>query len=398
MMVSEAFFTELWNQLLTDQADSFLARYLRKEKEEAFSHATLDELLGFLADRNKKLQLEARLEAEYQEWLDHLRERVPGLLPADGAAEHTRGGRVQYRLLREALKNHPEAVLESEVRRLRGIVQDAAAVQSAWTFLYNSGFCRSRKWVEDETTGQKTVKITLDRISPEDKTRKLRKEDRTFRMLDEWCRATNHYLAWAGASREDWKEMFRLLQGETGKERNDLILPVKIDPNTGIGLYLVGLHQFTEKFIQQLRNRSGCGPALNYVFLCLGPSVFIDQTQTRANIKKEFKSQFAEGISISLNPMMDENHNPYPYCVTLKDGEELFSFLQKNERISYDFFCYNNESPPPGTPKALHIYFETEKMDLHALADEGRKASEEDAERQKNAVGRVRPYRNIPIL
>lgn len=377
MSVSEIFFTELWNQLLTNQADSFLARVFRDEKKEAFSRATLDKLLGLLADRNKNLQLEARLETEYYEWLDRLRKNAPDVLPPDLAAGHPQRGRAQYRRLREALKNHPEAVSESELQKLRGIVQDAAAVQDAWNFLYNSGFGRKKKCEEDKTTGEKTVKVTtLDRILPDDKTRKIRKNDRMLRLLDEWCSETNHSLVWAGTaweeSRAEWKEMFRLLQGETGKRRDSLLLPVKIDPSTGIGLYLVGLKNFrNKKLVEQIRNKSRNGQTINYVFLCFGPTMFIDDTKEYE--KEDFDFQLADGAYISLNPMMGEE----TYSVSLEDGEKRFSYLQKD----YSFFRGNNGSPPPGTPKGLHIYFEQEeqeKMDLQALADEGRKASEEE--------------------
>ena len=101
MSASEVFFTDMWKQLLTCQAESFLARYLQREFEEEtdkksgikrpkrdFSNATLDDLLGLAAKREKKVYLafEDNLETRYEEWLRKIERHNPGVLPPEAAS------------------------------------------------------------------------------------------------------------------------------------------------------------------------------------------------------------------------------------------------------------------------------------------------------------------------
>ena len=62
MGIREDFYTALGEQFIDDPSGSFLFHFLREERlrkktDKTFAQASLDELLGLLADRNQKLQL-----------------------------------------------------------------------------------------------------------------------------------------------------------------------------------------------------------------------------------------------------------------------------------------------------------------------------------------------------
>lgn len=390
MRTSEKFYTALWNQFRITPSTSFLFRFLRQERIERqkredetkaigerrdfdFSHATLDTLLGYLADRNRNLQLD--LDEADEEWLLSLCERLGGPLERRG----TRSTRARYKRLQEALRGHYGQVSGQELDKLRKWVLDAAAIQDAWTFFYDAGFCKKKKKLEkDEEPGEETVEDT----SPI--RREPRRKDRVLGMLDAWCRETHHSLRWDGASGtgeadENWRkacnDMFLLLQRM--EEPNSFILPVRVDPRTGIGLYMVGIDYFQNLKARILKNLQV--PKQNCVFLCFGPYAFYNFTD---NGKTEAVEDIADNFYMNMLPVKIETEPLI--CVTLEDGEALFDFIMKNEDLAYECFRMNNMIAPPGTPKLLQIYFDSvqeegEKLPSRSqLAEEGRRESEKE--------------------
>lgn len=351
MGVRRDFYAGLRRDLNREPSKSFLFRFLREErlsdeKREDYTQAPLDELLELLADRNQKL----RLDGEGQRWLRSLGERAGGETLRD-ELELARGDRARYRLILEALKSRPEAVTGQELDRLRGMVLDAVVMRDAWTFLYDAGF------------------------SPTQQTEHpARKKDRVLELLDGWCEETGRSLCQGGASgaggltateRQAWNEMFRLLQNT--KKPTGVILPVRVDPRTGIGLYLVSTRYFSIEVRRQLER-------LNCIFMCLGPSDFPGIEKFRSNdINQKIYNEFR----LYMCPIMDDK----AYCVTLEDGERMLSFILDSP-LAYDFFCDQNPAAPPGTPRMLLDYFQPAQRESdQEMADEGRKAYERDTGR-----------------
>lgn len=398
MRASETFYTTLWNQFRITPSTSFLFRFLRQERIERqkkedetkaigqrkdfdFSHATLDTLLGCLADRNLNLQLD--LDEADKEWLLSLCERVGGAALRERLKD-TRGCRTRYKLLQEALKGHSEKVTEQDLDKLRGWVLDAAVVQDAWTFFYDAGLCKKKKRQKagkDEEPGEETAEdISPNRHTP-------RRKDRVLGMLDAWCKETHHSLRWDGASGfdemdKDWRkacnDMFLLLQRM--EEPTSFILPVRVDPRTGIGLYMVGIDYFRNVKTNILERLEA--PKQNCVFLCFGPYAFFNFTDhVKTEASEDIDENIADNFYMNMLPVKTETEPLFG--VTLEDGEALFNYILKNEDLAYECFRVNNIIAPPGTPKLLQIYFdsvqEEEKQPSQSqLVEEGRQESEKE--------------------
>lgn len=347
MGVRRDFYIDLRSKFIAAPAESFLFRFLLKErlsdeKKEDFTQAPLGELLGFLADRNQKLQLGE----ENRRWLWSMGERTGGQKLRE-KLESTRGDRAQYKLILETLRDRPEAVTGEELDKLRRMVLDAAVMRDAWAFLYDAGF--SPKQPDEHPA---------------------RKKDRMLEMLDNWCDETGRSLRQGGTSgsceltgaeRQAWNRMFLLLQNM--KKPVKVILPVRVDPRTGVGLYLVGAQYLSDEVQQRLKQ--------NCIFMCLGPSYFPDMEKFKSDdINEKIYNEF----HLYMGPLMDDK----AYDVTLESGERMLSFVL-NSPLAYDFFYDQNAAAPPGTPKMLLDYFQSVQRESdQELAEEGRRAFERD--------------------
>ena len=322
-----------------------------KHKQKDFKQMPLDDLMRLLTNRNLSLSLAPK----DREWLCGLGERA-GDAQLRTALENTTWERTQYQLIQEVLSEHPEVVSEEELMKLRELVLDAMVMQDAKTFLYNVGF-------------------------PVDNTPKGRREpmkDRMLTMLDEWGKQTHHYLCAEQTSGSDnltdeerraWSEMFRLLQQMN--DTTDIILPVRVDPFTGAGLYLVGIECYShndeaDEEIEKLKaNGQKC------VFVCLLPSEVPNPDE-------------AHGFYLYMTPSMEDTIT----CVNIEDGERMFAGI-KLSRIAYDFFHWINGFAPPGTPEMLKVYFsEREQEEEVQLAEEGRRESDLDRQRHPMPLGK----------
>lgn len=401
--ISEKFYTELWYQLRYNQSTAFLLTWLRKErraKGKDFSQATPEELLTLLAGRNHKL----RLDAESRAWLCGLGERAGGTLEGWDAG-HPPKGRKAYRALLRAFAGHPDALAPDELSRLRETVLDASVRQEAWEFLFNAGFDRPKaqedpdlETTEPDVWAEKAMQAGLAAENPT-RRKNPRREDRVLRMLEDWCAETGHTLRRGGmpdagqagaGTREDWQQMLLALQRM--REPADLLLPVRIDPATGTGLYLVSLGQFqNEGLKKQIREETGI--PVNCVFVCFGLDEFRDETET---FQGGAGDKITAGASVVLSPLSSPAaQGELPYCVTLEDGEAQLSYLLRREELAYQAFRLNNASAPPGTPDALKVYFsdparKEEPETWETLAAEGRRESErEQAAKKKRPSTRL---------
>ena len=312
MSVSENFISILWDDLETNQDDSFLFKFLenrmderksednRKTRDDIFTsvaNAILDELVGFLADPKKKLQIKGNLKDCYEKWL----KTVLGELEADqgieglvssfqseldqeqekagssgenGEGKETKRSRAQFKKDLEMLKNPRKQlntieklceqdeienpVSQENLEMLRDIVWKAALVQEGRNLLLNLGFNKNKG-----------------------KEKKVRNKNLILKMLNEWCESEGYALdrveRASEVSEEEWKTLVDYLRKDASKkqaaqiqkwkkpESPEFILPVKIDPSTGIGLYLAGLGLFGDEEAKTLVKDP---PSVNYVFVC----------------------------------------------------------------------------------------------------------------------------------
>lgn len=382
MGVSEIFYAELWEQLRDNPENASLPRWLREERREKgrdFSGETLEGLLGLLADRNRKLQLDS----ESQAWLYGLGERA-GALPAPRGGVYTPRDRKLYKRLLSAFTGHPDAVSPEELEKLRGLVLEASVRQEAWEFLSNAGFLRPRQAAEHDLDNPES--FAEDDGEDGMPRRKPRRNDRVLGMLDRWCSETGRTLGQPGtgspaspastglASREDWHAMWQALQRTPGEP--EIILPVRADPVTGIGLYLVGIGNFRDPELKRQMRKDWPGKPFKCLFVCFGPSEFEDETDF---VSGKPGKKLAYGARLSMHPLQGITS----YCVTLEDGEALFAYLLRQETAAFGYFRTANLSAPAGTPDSLKIFFDpgVEAQQPRPTAEEGRRAAQEDAAR-----------------
>lgn len=358
MSIREDFYKALREQYQQNPEESFLFSFLREErlkasaeskgkrKRKGFDSTPLDELLGLLSDRHLSL----RLREEDREWLCGLGERA-GDAQLWKELERTTRERAQYQLIKKALEEHPEVVREEELRRLRGLVLDAMVMQDARAFLYDAGFP----------------------VDEEQKGRKESKKDRMLTMMDEWGKQTHHCLSKERATGADeltvkertaWGQMFRLLQ--RSEETTDIVMPVRVDPLTGAGLYLVGVECYTREDAKRMRAKGQ-----KCAFVCLLPSDVPNPDE-------------AQGFYLYLTPSVDDTIT----CVSLKDGEKMLAAI-KMTGLAYEFFKWINGEALPETPELLQEYFLLEGQSLPLLAEEGRRESAKDRKRRPTRWGEV---------
>ena len=379
MGISEIFYAELWEQLRDQPENAALPRWLleeRRRKGQDFSGVPLEGLLGLLADRNRKLQLDQAGRA----WLYGLGERA-GALPASGGVTCTPRGRKLYRRLLSAFTGHSGAVSPDELEKLRGLVLEASVRQEAWEFLANAGFPRPRPAAEHDPDDPESF-ADDDGDSPT--RRKPRRNDRVLGLLDRWCSETGRTLSQPGrgaspgtaasgpGSREDWNAMLQAFQRMPGEP--EAILPVRADPVTGIGLYLVGTGNFRDPELKRQMRRDWPGKPLKCVFVCFGPSEFEDET---GFVSGSPGKKLAYGARLSMHPLQ----GLATYCVTPEDGEALFEYLRRQEPTAFGYYRTANLNAPPGTPDALKVFFADSDRPApqpRPTPEEGRRAALED--------------------
>ncbi len=378
MGIRDDFYKGLRAEYAQDPDSSFLFRFLKNEHRTDCDQMSVDDLLGRLANRNLTLNLP---EAG-REWLCALGERAGGAQLRE-TLEHTPGERKQSQLIQEALRKQPEVVHEEDLACLRGLVLDAQTRQRARAFLDDAEFPLEdmRKEVpfeivgggddEEENDAQKKKPRKAKDNAKSGKTKK----DRMMNMLDDWGRETHYCLCPERASgsngltdeeRKAWNEMFRLLQDMD--DTTGIILPVRVDTLTGAGLYLAGVDCYLRREAERMKDKE---TKVQYkcVFVCLIPSEIPNP-------------DYHHGFYLYLTPYGDDT----VFCVSLADGEKMFSAIQKS-RMVYDFFWQVNGIAPSiqkagtvvrSTPEQLRDYFFQAKETHAVLVEEGRLESERD--------------------
>lgn len=391
----------------SDPSKSFLFQYLLKkrwEKEEElrtseedwekkwrtgdFSRVPLEKLLEELADRNRKL----KLDENDRDWLCGLCGKAGGKKLVD-QLKRIPTSRAQYTRILEALRDRSDLVGETDLNQLRRKVLYASVMRDARAFLYDAGF---------------PVDQGEEDHPPRDR------KDHILTMLDDWCREEGFSLrrqddkeesgqtsssgVLTAEEREVWETMFRVLQSM--KEPTRIILPVLMDDRayrrTGIGLYLIGAKNLSEKAQRILaKDHQKC------VFICLGGDDFRDldeddyeyedEKPKRAKKEKTGQEKLEEEIDQShlvMRPVRDGSL----YEVDLRSGERMFSNIIRG-KDAYTFIQGRNRTAPQGTPEQLLHYFRPElpkqgkKEDRRTQVQVGKQALERDL---KNKYGAFR--------
>lgn len=351
MGVREQFYGELRGEFENGWAGSFLCRYLAQERKahpREDDYARLERCYALL-ERGKTTQREYLLLA-----LEVLLKNSRLALSMDedplldygralGGEDFFRGlrrDRDKYDALRGALeKGEPKASMSAEeVQELHQALLGTILRRDAQTFLYDADH---------------------------------RKKDRDMAMLDAYCADKDLVLSPSGGGRgsarltrrelEQWEALLKLLRRE---HRQGALIPIRIDPRSGAGLFIVGIDLYPEHL---QKGRDAC----YYACICLD-----DLSTELGDLTLEFRSS-AEDLERSLGfPSLDEAQKWY-YNELLQNTDTVMGTYQQH-----------NGPIPKGCPKELELYFEpgedsVEPESQDDLPQEGKAALDRDTASRK---------------
>ena len=343
MGVREQFYGELRGEFENDWAASFLCRYLAQERKthpREDDYARLERCYALL-ERGKTTQREyllLALEVLLKNSRLALGKGGKPLLDygcALGLFQGKRWDRNKCTALQGALeKGEPKASMPAEdVSALHRSLLGAILHRDAQTFLYDADH---------------------------------RKKDRDMAMLDAYCADKDLVLSPGGGSRgsarltrrelEQWEALLKLLRRQ-GRRR--ALIPIRIDPRSGAGLFIVGIGHYPDHL---QKGRAAC----YYACVCL------DELFTEfGGVTLSFHA-FAEDLERSLGfPSLDEAQKWY-YNELLQNTDTVMGIYQQH-----------NGPIPKGCPKELELYFEPDEDSVEPesqddLLQEGMAACERD--------------------
>lgn len=315
MGVRETFYDDLRWDFEDNWKGSFLFRYLKKERlARAGGEKTRQDVWDLLEDNYARYEL--------------------GLLDGRGYLEETLNLSRRFRLgmsgeLRSLLER--EETTESELKAIHGRMLDAAVRRDAQTFLYDAG----------------------------------RKKDRNLALLDAYCESRGLTLNGGGGSggaltaaeRERWERLFALLRKE---KRRGCLLPIRVDPLTGAGLYIVGSAYYPEGMIWREKSPQAC------YYACF----YLDEAAAEGDISLIFRSFQEELEAMCALPDLTEAERWYR-AMLREDGRGFYR---------------RNGPAPAGCPEELKRYFETgipQKPDRAAVIQEGAAAFERETPKKR---------------
>ncbi len=340
MGIRTDFYDALRQDFQDGQQASFLYRYLKRErqaspKEDDYAHlerryaqyqagqASQRDYLRLALEvliKNGKLRLNKgrTLLAEYGRTL--------------GGADFFRGkrrDRDKYRALLTALEGDVTPMKSRDVDVLHQELLSAILVRDAQTYLYDAG----------------------------------RKKNRDMAMLEALCEDKELVLAPRGAQGaaqgsltaaelEAWEALFAALRQD---KKADVLIPIRIDPQTGAGLFIVGVHHYPKQFQTTLKNKS-----------CYYAYFYLDGVDSELDISLVYR--FVPEDLVDLAGTLD-----FP---SLAEAERWYHYMLR-EDAGRCFRC--NDDPPKGCPPELLRYFQPQESPEDDLAQEGREAYSQDA-------------------
>lgn len=354
MGVREQFYGELRGEFENGWAGSFLCRYLAQERKahpREDDYARLERCYALL-ERGKTTQREYLLLA-----LEVLLKNSRLVLGKDGGNSLLNYGRAlglfqgkrwdrnKCTALRGALeKGEPKASMPVEdVSALHRALLGAILHRDAQTYLYDADH---------------------------------RKKDRDMALLDAYCADKDLVLVPAGdtggsispLSRqelEQWEALYKTLELE---KRRDVLLPIRIDPRSGAGLFLVG-SAHCPKDLRGEREDS-C------YYVCFCPSTLSSKGEDTCLVSRIFLDEPEEAEDLRPFPSLEEAQKWYFQMLRQDEEDDEFRSIYR----------YYNKKAPQDCPEELLRYFKpinTQSPDRKALAQEGKAAHDRDTASRK---------------
>jgi len=354
MGVREQFYDALREEFEDGRDTSFLCRYLAQERKShprEDNYARLERCFARL-ERGKTTQREYLLLA-----LEVLQKNSRLVLNKDGGNsllnyghalglfQDERWDRNKCTALQGALeKGEPKASMPAEdVAALHRALLGAILRRDAQTFIYDVGH---------------------------------RKKDRDMAMLDAYCADKDLVLVPAGdtggsissLSRqelEQWEALYKTLERE---KRRDVLLPIRIDPRSGAGLFLVG-SAHCPKDLRGEREDS-C------YYICFCPHTLSSKDEDTCLVSRIFLDESEEAEDLRPFPSLEEAQKWYFWMLRQGDEDDEFRSIYR----------YYNKKAPQDCPEELLRYFKpikTQSPDRKSLPQEGKAACEQDTASRK---------------
>lgn len=198
--------------------------------------------------------------------------------------------------------------------------------------------------------------------------KKGRKKDRSLAMLDAYCtdRGIDSLLG-GGAKTEqtDLEELEAFCNTLMAGENETILIPLKIDPGTGAGLYLMGTDYLNEA---ELHLDGTC------CYACLWMEDLL--------LEKSDDHRYVWSTCALAREQLEEQCG-FP---NLTEALNWFQYLTAMDQDAYLFYTLNNGTAPPNCPAALRRYFEAgeTQTETDALIAQGRESFARDAANGKS--------------
>lgn len=184
-----------------------------------------------------------------------------------------------------------------------------------------------------------------------------RKKDRSLAMLDAYCAGQGIHSLLAGAAELDVEEVEAFCNTLKAGAFTSILLPLRIDPGTGAGLYLLGA-SFLEA--ADLCQDEAC------CYACLWTDdLMLEESQ-------DFKGYYVWSIGSRERERLREQCG-FP---DLREALRWFEYLTAMGQEAYQAYAFNNGKAPPNCPAVLLRYFEPGEADTErdTLIAQGRES------------------------
>lgn len=181
-----------------------------------------------------------------------------------------------------------------------------------------------------------------------------RRKDQSLAMLNAYCAHRGISSLLAGGVEMDWAEAEAFCNALRAEGNTSILLPLKIDPCTGAGLYLMGSDFLSEAKLYT--DRACC-------YACL----WMDDLK----LEKE-DGQYVWSICSRERNKLEEQCG-FP---NLTEALRWFQNLTSMDHEAYQVYSITNGPAPPNCPPALLRYFEAgqEESELASLIAQGRES------------------------
>lgn len=346
MGIRADFYQALRQEFQDGQRASFLYRYLQRERrasprEDDYAHLERGFALYQAGQASQRDYLRLALAVLVKNGklrLDKGRDLLAEYGRALGGGDFFQGkrrDRDRYQALLTALEKDVTPMEPQAVETLHREVLSAILIQDAQTYLYDAGRKKNRDMAIFEARCEEKELVLVPR----------RGQGAGQGPL------TAQELA-------SWEALFAALRRE---KRRKVLIPIRIDPQTGAGLFIVGIAYYPKKF-QTSPQRKSC----YYAYFYLDGY----EAEDDVSLVYRFIPEELEDLTGTLD---------FP---SLAEAEQWYRHMLLEDAGGF-FRC--NGAPPRGCPPELRRYFQTQEApreDRAALVREGREAFLQEMEQQ----------------